>query len=181
MNINFNSSFYPIYTIQYDQIKDQQKQIDKHIPQKWQFILTNTGSFTQNLHSLFIDKITIEMRQKYQYSPKQTLLNIRNTWLVKNDTKFTTFATSIWSIDNKYKLYSKILNKQPIGYSLIDSEIDIHKHLQEIYCGYSNNLENSFQQQNIIWGRKYKVYYPNQSFVIMKEYFMPQIIESLNQ
>lgn len=181
MNICFHSSFYPIYTIQYDQIRYQQKQIDKYIPKKWQFILTNTGSFTQNLNSLFIDKITIEMRQKYQYSNQKKLLNIRNTWLVKNHKTLTTFAKSIWSINNKYTIYSKILDKKPIGYSLIDSEIDIHKHLQEIYCGYSKNLENSFQQQNIIWGRKYKVHYPNNSFVIMKEYFMPQIIESLNQ
>ena len=180
MHTHFNSSFYPIYTIQYDQIKGQQKQIDKYIPQKWQFILTNTGSFTQNLNSLFIDKITIEMRQKYQYSSQQKLLNIRNTWLIKNHTTLTTFAKSIWSINNKYMIYNKILNQQPIGYSLIDSEIDIHKHLQEIYCGYSNNLESSFQQRDIIWGRKYKVYYPNHSFVIMKEYFMPQILESLN-
>ena len=115
MHTHFNSSFYPIYTIQYDQIKGQQKQIDKYIPQKWQFILTNTGSFTQNLNSLFIDKITIEMRQKYQYSSQQKLLNIRNTWLIKNHTTLTTFAKSIWSINNKYMIYNKILNRQPIG------------------------------------------------------------------
>lgn len=177
----FNSYFHPVYTIRYNQIKNQQKQIDRYIPPKWQFILTNSGSFTQNLNSLFKDKITIEMRQKYQYNSQKKLLNIRNTWLIKNNITLTTFAQSIWSINNNYNLYNKILNKQPIGYSLIDTEIDIHKHLQEIYCGYSNTLEESFEQQNIIWGRKYKVYYPNKSFVIMKEYFMPQIIEYLNQ
>lgn len=180
MNIHFNSYFYPIHTIKYKHIRNQQKQVDKYIPRKWQFILINTGSFTQNLNSIFIHQTKIEMRQKCQYNGKQKLLNIRNTWLIRHKTKLTTFAQSIWHINGNYNLYNQILLKKPIGYLLINSEIDVHKNLQEIYYGYSYDLERSFQQKKIIWGRKYKIYYPNTSYAIIKEYFMPQTIEFLN-
>ena len=140
----------------------------------------NNGSLTQNLNSLLINRIKIEMSQKYKLNFKDKLNNIRIVWLENDLNQNLTFARSIWIINKKNNLYKNILNTNPIGYSLIKYQIDIYRELQEISCGYCYNLENKYQKSQLIWARKYKIFYPNNSYVIIEEYFKPKLIEFFN-
>nr|YP_009297022.1 hypothetical protein Ceram_089 [Ceramium japonicum]AOM66365.1 hypothetical protein Ceram_089 [Ceramium japonicum] len=179
MNINNMQLFHPIFTLKYSSKKYVQKNINKYIPIEWQFIVMNNGSLTQNLNSLLINQIQLEMSQKYNITLNNKLTNIRIVWLENYINKHLTFAQSIWMIDKQNNIYKHILNTQPIGYSLIQFEIDIYKDLQEIYCGYCYNLENIFDYSNLIWGRKYKMFYEKNSYVTIEEFFTPQLAKFL--
>ena len=179
MNINKTQLFHPIFTLKCSSEEDTQKKISKYIPIEWQFIIMNNGSLTQNLNSLLINQINLEMSQKYNITSNNKLSNIRIVWLENYINKNLTFAQSIWTIDKQNNTYKHILNTQPIGYSLIQFEIDIYKDLQEIYCGYCYNLENIFDHSNLIWGRKYKMFYQKNSYVTIEEFFTPQLAKFL--
>lgn len=155
------------------------QKINKYIPKEWLFLILNNGSFTQNLNSLFMNQTIIEMSQKYQLINDQ-FNNIRIVWLENYINNHLTFAQSIWIINKKDHVYKKILNKRPIGETLIKLEIDMYKNLQEIYCGYSYDLENIFQKTELIWGRKYKIYYAENSCVTIEEFFTPALIDFFN-
>lgn len=175
MNINPYKQFHKICKIKLNSKNKLYKKNYKSIPTEWLFIIINDGSFTQNLNSLFINPIKITMSQKYSIVSKQQLINIRNVWLKNNINNNLTFAKSIWKINKDYYKYNKIFNTIPIGYSLINFEVDMYKNLQEIFCGYCYNLENKLQYKEMIWGRKYQISYPNNSYVTIEEYFTPKL------
>ena len=158
-----------------------QNKINKYIPAEWQFIIMNNGSLTQNLNSLLINKTNIEMCQKYNsIFDNYKFTNIRIVWLENYIQQNLTFAKSIWVVDKTQDKYRQILKEQPIGYSLINFEIDMYKNLEEIYYGYCYNLEDIFQTSKLIWGRKYKINYSNSSYVTIEEYFTPKLVEFFN-
>lgn len=177
MNIHDIQSFHPIFTLKFQPKHIVQKKINRYIPIEWQFIIMNNGSLTQNLNSLFNNEIILEMVQKPMKTNKHKLTNIRIVWLENCINKNLTFAKSIWTINQKNNTYIPLLKTKPIGYSLIQSEIDIYKDLQEIYCGYCYNLESVFQRSQLIWGRKYKIFYNKQSYITVEEFFTPKLIE----
>lgn len=179
MNLNNIKFFHPICIIKLNQIYKINQKIKKNIPKEWLFIILNNGSFTQNLNSLLVNKTTIEMSQKYQLL-NDKFHNIRIVWLENYINNNLTFAQSIWAINKKNHIYKSILNKHPIGNGLIELEVDIYKNLQEIYCGYSYDLENTFQNTQLIWGRKYKIYYTDNSYVTIEEFFTPKLIDFFN-
>ena len=181
MNINNKISFHPIFIMKLNEQYKMKHKINKYIPIEWQFILMNTGSLTQNLNSLLINKITIEMCQKYYLTfNEKKFTNIRIVWLENQINQNITFAKSIWVINKRENKYKQILTTKPIGYSLINHEIDIYKNLEEIYCGYSYNLENIFEKSALIWGRKYKISYSSNSYITIEEYFTPNLVNFFN-
>jgi len=178
MNINNIISFHPIISMKWHSKHKIYHKINKYMPKEWQFIIMNNGSLTQNLNSLLINHTTIEMSQKHNsIFNKQIFTNIRIVWLENYIDQNLTFAKSIWIMNKKDNTYTQVLKTAPIGYSLITFEIDIYKNLEEIYCGYSYHLEDIFQTSKLIWGRKYKINYSNNSYVTIEEYFTPKLIE----
>nr|YP_010865328.1 hypothetical protein QQR83_pgp046 [Campylaephora boydenii]WGT74120.1 hypothetical protein [Campylaephora boydenii] len=181
MNINNITSFHPILKIKLHSKHKIQAKINKYIPTEWQFIMMNNGSLTQNLNSLLINTTTIEMCQKYNLIfNNHAFTNIRIVWLENYINQNLTFAQSIWVMNTKNNQYKQILSAKPIGYSLINFEIDIYKDLEEIYCGYCYNLENIFHESKLMWGRKYKINYSKNSYITIEEYFTPKLIEFFN-
>ena len=181
MNINNIPSFHPILKMKWHSQDKIRNKINKYIAVKWQFIIMNNGSLTQNLNSLLIHKTTIEMSQKYNVKLNHNKLrNIRIVWLENYIDDKLTFARSIWIMNHKENQYKQVLSNKPIGSSLISLEIDMCKNLEEIYCGYCHDLENVFHKSQLIWGRKYKIAYSNNSYVTIEEYFTPKLIEFFN-
>nr|QCI07235.1 hypothetical protein [Hypnea pannosa] len=95
----------------------------------------------------------------------------REVWL--KDYKYTklAFAESLWSNTN----FIKLPIHKPIGESIIKYKIDIYKDIHEIYYGYCKYLEDQFNCQGPVWGRKYTIYYKKQRLVTLQETFSPQI------
>ena len=176
MNIHPIQKFIPILKLKINNYNTLNNQFNKFIPIEWQFILTNNGSFTQNLNSLLMNKADIEMSQKYNKISEIKSVNIRIIWLKNNINDRFTFAHSIWIFNSSSKKYLKLLTNKPIGQSFIEYEIDLYKDLQEISYGYCHYLENQFKCTEPIWARKYKIYYKNNSYAIIEEFFSPKLI-----
>lgn len=134
------------------------------------------GSFTQHLYSLTgvsikANIISENNNNRYQHY-KQT--HIREIWLEDVFKYKLAFAKSIWNLNNLYNI--KLPLEKPIGQSLIELKIDIHKEIHEIYYGYSYYLNNQFNNEHAIWGRKYTIYSNKKPIVTIQEYFSPYII-----
>jgi len=145
------------------------------MPIEWQLILMNEGSFTQNLHSLTGQHLYIKMFQKFNNTSSNQYRNIRCIWLENSIYTKLLFARSIWVLNYIDTIDKKVSNYSPLGISIIQSQIDIHKKTHEIYYGYCQYLEKKFQYNNPIWGRKYTLYYNNKSYVTIQEFFSPLI------
>jgi len=174
MNIQLISHFNSIINIK---IHKSNLELLRTIPNEWLFILMNTGSFTKNLNSLTNTDIHIDISQKYNYQTYK-LSNIRTVWLKKKNNKFA-FAQSRWIINNSNYESFQILTNKPVGESFIINEIDLHKNIEEIYCGHCYNLEKYFESKKPIWGRKYTVLNKNKSLTTIQEYFSPQLTNFL--
>nr|QCI08730.1 hypothetical protein [Sphondylothamnion multifidum] len=177
MHINILHPFHKIFTIRIDD-KNYNKIYSKtDIPIEWQMILINEGSFTKNLHCLTNKKTSIIMQQKYNHNfYKTTTRNIRCVWLENSIYTKLTFARSLWMFTYKDSIYKQLNINQPIGQLLIESKIDIYKQIQEIYFGYCQYLEQSFDIAEPIWGRRYILYYNYKAYAIIQEFFSPNII-----
>nr|QCI08194.1 hypothetical protein [Pterothamnion crispum] len=177
MNLYPLYEFHPILTLNNNQLIHLKTKLHVLVPIEWQFILVSDGSFTQNLHALIDKQPDIKMYQKYRKKSKNIIKNMRAIWLKNHkDNKFI-FARSSWYLNNIDQKYINIINKQPVGKYLIESEIDMYKDIQEIYYGYCYNLEQKFQSQQPIWGRKYTIYYKHKSYATIQEYFSPKLLD----
>nr|YP_009397179.1 hypothetical protein [Thuretia quercifolia]ARW66365.1 hypothetical protein [Thuretia quercifolia] len=101
--------------------------------------------------------------------------NIRSIWLENSLYTKLMFAKSIWKFKYYNEIDTKITNNKPIGKSIILLQIDILKEIHEINYGYCKYLEDKFQTNIPIWGRKYTLYYNNKSYVTVQEFFSPYI------
>nr|YP_009294485.1 hypothetical protein Aspa_089 [Asparagopsis taxiformis]AOM65968.1 hypothetical protein Aspa_089 [Asparagopsis taxiformis] len=149
------------------------------IPMEWYLILMSDGSFTQHLYTLTDTKIKTNLiinfnNNKYINYKK---LYLREIWLENSSKEKLAFAKSIWNLNNLYEI--KFPLHKPIGQSFIDLKIDIHQEINQIFYGYSNNLNKKFQDQHILWGRQYTIYSKKQPLVTIEEYFSPKIIQLL--
>nr|QCI08109.1 hypothetical protein [Polyneura bonnemaisonii] len=182
MNLKIYSfhQFHPIIILSTKTIKEKplDLRITQYIPIKWQIILTNEGSFTKTLNALTGQKIKIKMSQKYNYKAKNINRNIRYVWLETYIYTKLTFAKSIWIFIDQNITNIKLIKNKPIGKALIDNQIDIYKDIHEIYYGYCKYLEKQFRVNQLIWGRKYTLYYNYTSYLTVQEFF-PLYIKNL--
>lgn len=174
--------FHPIVILNIKIIKEYSldERITKYIPIKWQIILTNEGSFTKILHGLTGQQIKVKMSQKYNYKAKNIKRNIRCVWLETYIYTKLTFARSIWIFIDQNIINIKLMKNKPIGKALIDNKIDIYKNIHEIYYGYCKYLEKQFIVNQLIWARKYTLYYNYTSYLTVQEFFSPYIKNFFN-
>ena len=146
------------------------------IPLEWQLILINEGSLTQNLHALTGNTLNIKKYQNFSKISIHNHKNLRCIWLENSIyTKFL-FARSIWILNYINNININVTTNLPLGKSIIKSEVEIYKKLHEIYYGYCQYLEEEFQKNTPMWGRKYTMYYNNKSSITIQEFFSPLII-----
>nr|YP_009295835.1 hypothetical protein Schim_089 [Schimmelmannia schousboei]AOM64770.1 hypothetical protein Schim_089 [Schimmelmannia schousboei] len=154
------------------------KNLSSIIPTEWQLILMNDGSFTQNLHSLTGKHININISQTLNARSNNKKKNRRVIWLEDEINNKFISARSLWILQSNNNQYIK--TNKPVGQSFIESKADIYKEINEIYYGYCTYLEQKFNSKNPIWGRKYTLYYNQQSYAIIQEFFSPQLINFLH-
>nr|QCI08862.1 hypothetical protein [Wrangelia sp.] len=172
-------NFYPIINISSENIRLNQLQYiqsHKNIPLIWKIIIFNNGSFTQNLQYLTHNTINLRYYQKTSFTVKKRLYNMRCVWLENTIYSNLTFARSIWILVYYNPLYMSLQTFNPIGYNLVNSKIDIYKKIINIYYGYCHYIEEKFIKNQACWGRKYTLYYKNQSYITVQEFFSPKII-----
>ena len=147
------------------------------IPIQWQIILLNDGSLTEVLNYLNEKQITFNMFQKNNYAINNNRY-LRYIWMEDNIYTKMMFAESLWQFKyiNNNKEEDTLKYNIPIGKLIINTKVDIYKKIHEIYYGYSIKLENKLNYHQPIWGRKYTLYYKNQLFITIKEFFSPGII-----
>lgn len=174
--IYIHQVFHYIFILPIHKIQNKLNVFIKFIPIKWQLILMNDGSFTQNLYYINNIPIDIQICQKKNYEPNTSYRNIRCIWLKNCLYTKLIFARSLWKFSNLNLLNNHILREKPVGLSLIKTKLDIYKEFHEIYYGYCQLLEKKLNIYQPIWGRKYTVYYYSNSYATIQEFFSPDII-----
>nr|QCI08341.1 hypothetical protein [Ptilothamnion sphaericum] len=170
MHINTLHKFQ--YTLIIHKNKFQNIQYTNYIPNEWQLILINEGSFTKNLNCLTNVNTEIIMQQQYNHIKKR---NLRCVWLENCIYTKLTFARSLWILTYKDNIYNQLNTNMPIGQSFISSNTEIFKQIEEIYYGYCAYIERYFHINQPIWGRKYILYYNYNTYAIIQEFFSPKI------
>ena len=166
--INKKYSFHKIFSI-------SDNFLDAPIPLNWKFILTSDGSFTQNLNSISNQLIHVTIEEQRKQADATQISILRRIWLEDKNCNKLTFAQSLWYI-NQYS-NSYLSDSIPVGQLFLQSGIEIYKSLEEIYCGYSTYLQHHFQSYDLIWGRKYKIYYKKQILATIQEFFPSNLIK----
>lgn len=176
MFLKFNQ-FHYTFILSTSKQKYFYRKLFNFIPTKWQLILFNEGSLTEILNYLNGQQVILKMYQKKNYTYKNNRY-IRSIWIENSLYTKMIFARSLWQF--KYINYNKQENKLncniPVGKSIINNEIDVYKQIHQIYYGYSIELENKFNYNRGIWGRKYTLHYNNILFITIQEFFSPNIL-----
>lgn len=175
-----NSIFVKIWNININKYKTYEDlHIPKSIPKNLLFFLLSDGSCSRNLAALQGINMNIQLKnQEILFTRNNNFINIyfnkqlnRTVWITNNNITKVAFAKSYWQVyNNEYNiLYQE--NNKPIGKILIESEKDIHRNIQNIYCGYSTLLTNELNHSNLLWGRSYSIVLSNKITILMHEIF----------
>ena len=143
-------------------------------------ILVNDGSHTRTIQYITSQTTNIQIAQNYYKKSTKISRQIRCVWLETSIYTKLTFARSLWTILSNNIDIKTIQKKSPIGQSFIENKIDIYKDLHEIYYGYCKDFEKTLKFKKPIWGRKYTLYYKNQSHITIQEFFSPNVIDFFN-
>jgi len=154
------------------------------LPPKLQVLLTSDGSLTR--HNIIMGKKQIQIsiveevdNIKSQTSITQSAQNmqlIRVIWLVESGKK-NLFACSQLDLINEMAQFIDL--SKPLGKEIIASELDIHRDLLTIYCGYCRAIEDHFKYYGPLWGRSYKVSFKTLPPIVIHEVFSPSLIQTI--
>nr|YP_009395120.1 hypothetical protein [Bryothamnion seaforthii]ARW63888.1 hypothetical protein [Bryothamnion seaforthii] len=177
MNLYINkfTKFHSICILPVQKMKDLKSKLPDLINNKWQLILINEGSLTNNIQYLSNSKICIKALQKgyKKYNDKNRI--IRYVWMETSIYTSLIFARSLWILTCNNLSLININSNHPIGLSFITRQIDIYKEMHEIYYGYCQKIEKEIRFKEPIWGRKYTLRYKGESYITIQEFFSPRI------
>nr|YP_009398201.1 hypothetical protein [Thaumatella adunca]ARW67387.1 hypothetical protein [Thaumatella adunca] len=172
--------YHSICILPINRIKYLTNKLPESIMIQVKLILINDGSYTRTIQYITSHTTKIKISQKYYKKSVKINRQIRCVWLETSMYTKLTFARSLWTLISNNIYRETIKNKSPIGQSFIENQIDIYKDLHEIYYSYCKDLEKTLKFRDPIWGRKYTLYYKNQSYVTIQEFFSPKIIDFFN-
>jgi chorismate lyase len=187
MNIEISNTFIKIWQCDIDNKIKHYKYLDPFIPMKWQTLLTSNGSLTRNARILAKSDTKIMLLQQNEQILRheenlirkgihKTKKIQRRIWLIDKQKKLI-FAESAWPINRKQNLFFK--TKKPIGTSLIESELNVHRELITVYYGYCELIEKQFGNIGPLWGRSYRIYLNKVPSIIINEIFSPYLVEAI--
>jgi chorismate-pyruvate lyase len=184
MNIDLKHTFVKIWNYNINGNLKTYGNLGLILPLRLQILLTSDGSLTRHNMIIGNNQITINIVEELNKLRKGTSRYIddkqliRVIWLVENSNKHI-FAQSQWHLIHKVKQCIN-LNK-PLGKAIITSEIDIHRDLLNIYCGYCKIIEDKFNYYGPLWGRSYKISFSNLPSVVIDEIFSPSLIQTIQK
>nr|YP_009396350.1 hypothetical protein [Polysiphonia scopulorum]ARW65536.1 hypothetical protein [Polysiphonia scopulorum] len=165
---SYNNKFNFICILQEKKIKNL-----TYIKPIIKIITDNEGSHTRVINYLSKTDTTIKTSQLKDRNIKR---RIRYVWLETSLYTNITFARSLWNIQNNKSILKQQNNYMPIGQLFIKNKSDIHKEINEIYICYCKDLEKKLKFSGIIWGRKYILNQKNNSYVMIQEFFSPNLM-----
>lgn len=186
--MHINSIFVKIWNINIHTQKIYENlNIPKSIPKKFLFFLLSDGSCSRNLAALQGINTHIKLyNQEILFTCPDSFVSIsynnylhRKVWLTNNKINKLAFAESYWKLyhDPYNILYQN--NHEPVGKIFITSEKDIHRNLQNIYCGYSALLNKELHNSNLLWGKSYNIVLNNKVTIFMHEIFSSFLLNNL--
>jgi chorismate-pyruvate lyase len=188
--MNFSNTFVKIWNIEIPHQTANILQLSTNIPRKWRLFLLSDGSFTRNASATEEQKIKINIvMQKHKISPlgqlelakerlqKHHRVLQREVWLVNEEKHRVAFAESYWAVDGIQ--VQQLYYNQPIGKSLVESEMDIRRELQAVYCGYSRRMDRHFKTSGPIWGRSYFIFSGRRPGILINEFFSPALVDQV--
>ena len=134
-------------------------------------IIISNGSLTQNLNCITGNNINISFVKQnntnnfYQYYNNKM---IREVWIKDNYNNKLVFAQSFWT-----KMYTYLAQKEAIGKSLIEFEVDFYKEICNISYGYLWKIEKELRIKTPIWSRQCIIWHNKKPLTIIKEFFSP--------
>lgn len=141
---------------------------------EYQMIIMSNGSLTQKLNCITGNNINISLIRQNSINNFDSYYNnyiIREIWLKDNHNYKLVFAQSFL---NKYmRMCTNLIQKQTMGKSLIESEIDFYKEVQEISYGYLLIIEEELKIKIPIWSRYCIVWHNKKPLTTIKEFFPP--------
>nr|YP_009628928.1 hypothetical protein [Balbiania investiens]QBX88711.1 hypothetical protein [Balbiania investiens] len=186
--MNLSQNFVKTWSMNIECLTKSIEQIDLNIPKEWKIFLVSDGSLTRNINANQGQTIKLNnIKHNHKLSPLDELfwgkikdkkdaehnLLKREVWLVNEDHEAMAFAESYRTRSDLQTI--SLYYNQPIGKSIIEAEIDIHRQLQTIYYGYSTEIEKIFNNYGPIWGRSYFIYCDSKPAVLIHEFFSPAL------
>lgn len=175
--MTINKVFIKLWNINIDR-KHKILKIPKNIPKHLYLLLISDGSCTLNLTNfqgtdtyikilyqefvLSYTKYTIDKLNKFNHLHRQV-------WLINKNKNKIVFAESYWKGYNDIHIH--LYQHKPIGKVFIQSNKDIYRNLQSIYCGYSTDLSKELQNSDLLWGRSYTLTIYNKFIILIHELF----------
>nr|ARW60553.1 hypothetical protein [Polysiphonia sp.] len=144
-------------------------------------ITINEGSHTRLIHYLNNNRINTKVLQQKEEKIEHINRRIRYVWLETSIYTKMTFARSLWQIKQKELNIKKLKRQSPIGQSFINQQIDTKKYIHELYYCHCQDFEKKLRSKKPIWGRKYKLNYENKSYILIQEFFTPEIMFFFNE
>lgn len=141
---------------------------------EYQMVIMSNGSLTQQLNCITGNNINISLIRQNSinnFNPYYNNYTVREIWLKDNHNHQLVFAQSFL---NKYMImHRNLIEKQAIGKSLIESEIDFYKEVYKMSYGYLLIIEEELQIKIPIWSRHCIVWHNKKPLTIIKEFFPP--------
>nr|YP_010850379.1 hypothetical protein Ycf21 [Lophurella caespitosa]WGH13186.1 hypothetical protein Ycf21 [Lophurella caespitosa] len=172
------NTFHPICILSLKQNNFINNKIFNLIKTPLTIAVINEGSHTRLIQYLTSHKIKITVLQQNEKKVHKIQRRIRYVWLETSIYTKMTFARSLWTIQEIQ--INKIKRNLPIGQSFIKTKIDTNKDINELYYFYCKDLEKELKSKKAIWGRKYKLNYEYNSFILIQEFFSPEIMLFFN-
>nr|YP_010850775.1 hypothetical protein Ycf21 [Lophurella mutabilis]WGH13581.1 hypothetical protein Ycf21 [Lophurella mutabilis] len=174
------NTFHPICILSLKQNNFINNKISNLIKIPLTITVINEGSHTRLIQYLTSHKIEITVLQQNEKKVHKIQRRIRYVWLETSIYTKMTFARSLWTIKEKEVQINRIKRNLPIGQSFIKTRIDTNKDINELYYFYCKDLEKELRSKKAIWGRKYKLNYEYNSFILIQEFFSPEIMLFFN-
>nr|ARW68651.1 hypothetical protein [Palisada sp.] len=163
--------FYPTFVLDINKLKKCKSLLSYINTVETQVGSISLGSLTRYFKYLTSQKIYINKLQIKNYELVLESRKIRCIWINKYLYSQLTLARSLWiTIRTKTHQFGK-LSLLPIGISVINEKMDIHRVTHEIYYGYCKKIELLTQNTKSTFGRKCTLYYKNRYYITIQEFF----------
>ncbi|TVQ18763.1 MAG: DUF98 domain-containing protein [Leptolyngbya sp. DLM2.Bin15] len=154
----------------------------------WQILMLGDGSPTRHLQLLTGERTDVDVIDMSligcDRDQAPSIIDVipgprlrRQVWLRTASGQRLAYATSWWEASH---VDDYLQNRSlPIWASLARLRTELYRDVQGIYCGYSDVLEQEFQQAGPFWGRHYLFWHHGQPLTLIYEVFSPYLTRYL--
>nr|ARW60146.1 hypothetical protein [Laurencieae sp.] len=178
MNFHINTfyTFYAICVLPLNKIDYWKYKLSKIKANNLNMLIRHEGSLTRSINYMFNKQSDLQRLQRPTHKLIKQSRSIRCIWITKYIYTNLTLARSLWVRMQKNATMLEILSGTPIGESVLNYNIDTDKTIHELYYGYFQTIGAQKNNTQILWGRKYTLYYKNTHSITIQEFFSNESI-----